>query len=102
YVKDIESLVAADAADVDGINDSGKKAHLNQVVPLIESLFTEDCKRLTKTDLYSAIINKFHVSSRLIDDRIIELISTETIIKDFSGTDCILYKKQDGRSMFFE
>lgn len=102
YSNEVKSLVFADTGDVsDVVNKRKHKASNEDMIEFIE-MYLGDGTTMPRTELIDKLRKDFGTSTRTIETRLKEIISSETEIFNSQGAICKLHKELDEKVVYYK
>lgn len=101
YCKDAKGLILADTEEIAQIKEGKKhKANLEDIVDILEQHLGNGME-MAKSELMSALRKETTASARTIDERLVNIIESETTLYNFEGRECRLVKAITSRICFY-
>jgi hypothetical protein len=101
YCKDAKGLVLADANEIQNVSNARKsKAPIDDIIEFLE-LYLGDGEQTFRTDLLDKLCKDFDCSQRTIEDRLKEIIKSQSEIFNKSGESCMLSKGAVDKTVFY-
>lgn len=101
YSDEAKGLILADIGEISAIvKKRVQKAPIEEVIEFLE-MYLGDGTRMSRTELLGKLRKDFDAGQRTIEERISEIINSETEIYNINGNHCKLNKEISGKIIYY-
>lgn len=102
YCQNEKGLVLVDANEIDALINSRKKKAGNEDIIDMLGGYLGDGTKMKRSELIEKLMTEFKASPRTIEDRLKDILETESEILNESGESCRLIKQMIDKVCFYE